>query len=303
MSSSSSPNTNIHLSRRIQHAITGLILLLISYIIPSYPIGFILLAIATIAFYYIHYKRTYDEEWDIWYIQQFDMLLREHERGEWEETVNDNDCYSKDVTNGGANDNSSQNQQLHDQHNIKKKKRRRRRRKTVPSLPGAFYFLLGTTISTALFTTIVARTSLLVLSIADPIAGVVGVCFTRIKWNVTWDELLTKIVHRNSDGRERRAGGPSVVGSIACGMSTILCTYVYIPDEHSTISTTEEADEHSITLSFNVRLCIGVVTAITEAMAGRNYHLPVIGRRIQMVDDNLLIPLVVAGCMCWLNGR
>ena len=299
-SSSSSPNTNIHLSRRIQHAITGLILLLISYIIPSYPIGFILLAIATIAFYYIHYKRMYDEEWDIWYIQQFDMLLRDHERGEWEETVNDDDCNSKDVTKGGAaNDNSSQNQ-----HNIKKKKRRR---KTIPSLPGAFYFLLGTTISTALFTTIVARTSLLVLSIADPIAGIFGVWFTSIKLNVTWDELLEKIVHRNSNGAERRVGGPSVAGSIACGISTILCTYVFIPsmadDEHSTISTTEEADEHSITLSFNVRLCIGVVTAITEAMAGRNYHLPVIGRRIQMVDDNLLIPLVVAGCICWLNGR
>ena len=247
----------------------------------------------------------YDEEWDIWYIQQFDMLLRDHERGEWEETVNDDDCNSKDVTKGGAaNDNSSQNQQLHDQHNIKKKKRRR---KTVPSLPGAFYFLLGTTISTALFTTIVARTSLLVLSIADPIAGIFGVWFTSIKLNVTWDELLEKIVHRNSNGAERRVGGPSVAGSIACGISTILCTYVFIPsmadDEHSTISTTEEADEHSITLSFNVRLCIGVVTAITEAMAGRNYHLPVIGRRIQIVDDNLLIPLVVAGCICWLNGR
>ena len=86
----------------------------------------------------------YDEEWDIWYIQQFDMLLRDHERGEWEETVNGDDCNSKDVTKGGANDNSSQNQ-----HNIKKKKRRR---KTIPPLPGAFYFLPGTTISTAFFT-------------------------------------------------------------------------------------------------------------------------------------------------------
>ena len=92
---------NLHLSRRIQHAITGLILLLLSYIIPSYPLGFILLTVATITFYYIHYKRIYDIEWDNWYIDKFGMLLREHEVGEWEEGEDDND------DNGDTDDDSA----------------------------------------------------------------------------------------------------------------------------------------------------------------------------------------------------
>ena len=63
-------------------------------------------------------------------------------------------CNSKDVTKGGAiNGNGSE---LHNQYN-RLTKEREKENDTIPSsLPGAFYFLLGTTISTALFTTIVA---------------------------------------------------------------------------------------------------------------------------------------------------
>lgn len=290
---------NLHLSRRIQHAITGLILLLLSYIIPSYPLGFILLTVATFAFYYIHYKRIYDIEWDNWYITKFGMLLREHELGEWEEGEDDND------DNGNTDDdNASLSKSKHVQANkdtttITKYKKRRSRRKSIPSLPGAFYFLLGTTISTYTFSISIARTSLLVLSLADPIAGIVGVICSNIGLNISWGMLFQKIVRGNNGNEERRGGGPTVAGSVACGITTILCTYVYISsyyvDDQS--SSAANYDSSSISLSFNARLCIGIITAITEAISGR--YLPIIGVRI--ADDNLWIPLVVGSLILLLN--
>ena len=182
---------NLHLSRRIQHAITGLILLLLSYIIPSYPLGFILLTLATIVFYYIHYKRIYDIEWDNWYIGKFGMLLREHELGEWEEDEDDDNG-----DNGNTDDDSaslSKSQHITKKDTTTTKYKKRRRRKTIPSLPGAFYFLLGTTISTYTFSISIARTSLLVLSLADPIAGIVGVLCSNIGLNISWKMLFQKI--------------------------------------------------------------------------------------------------------------
>ena len=290
---------NLHLSRRIQHAITGLILLLLSYIIPSYPLGFILLTVATITFYYIHYKRIYDIEWDNWYITKFGMLLREHELGEWEEDEDDN------YNNGDTDDSASLSKSKHitKKDTTTSKKMRRSRRKTIPSLPGAFYFLLGTTISTYTFSISIARTSLLVLSLADPIAGIVGVFTTQyIGLNISWKMLFQKIVRGNGERSGGGGGGPTVAGSVACGITTILCTYVYIPssvDNQSTISSSASASNHdnSISLSFNARLWIGIITAIIEAISGR--YLPVIGIRI--ADDNLWIPLVVGSLILLLN--
>ena len=285
---------NLHLSRRIQHAITGLILLLLSYIIPSYPLGFILLMAATITFYYIHYKRIYDIEWDNWYITKFGTLLREHELGEWE-GENDND------DNGNTDEDSaslSKSKHITNKDTTTTKyKKRRSRRKTIPSLPGAFYFLLGTTMSTYTFSISIARTSLLVLSLADPIAGIVGVICRNIGLNISWKMLFRMILRGNG---ERGGGGPTVAGSVACGITTILCTYVYIPsyvDNQSTISSSSNNDNSSISLSFNARLWIGIITAITEAISGR--YLPVIGIRI--ADDNLWIPLVVGSLILLLN--
>lgn len=289
---------NLHLSRRIQHAITGLILLLLSYIIPSYPLGFILLTVATITFYYIHYKRIYDIEWDNWYMGKFGMLLREHEVGEWEKDEDNDD-------NGNTDDSASLSKSKH----ITKKdttttkyKKRRRRRKTIPSLPGAFYFLLGTTISTYTFPISIARTSLLVLSLADPIAGIVGVICSNIGLNISWKMLFQKIVRGNGERSGGGGGGPTVAGSVACGITTILCTYVYIPssvDDQSTISSPAASnhDSSSLSLSFNARLCIGIITTITEAISGR--YLPIIAIRI--ADDNLWIPLVVGSLVLLLN--
>ena len=84
-------------------------------------------------------------------------------------------------------------------------------------------------------------------------------------------------------------GGPSVAGSFAFVISTVLCTYVYIPSTNSARTTN---------LSFYSRLCIGVVASVTEAVGGR--HLPLVGK---IADDNLLIPLVVGCLACWLDAN
>ena len=166
--------------------------------------------------------------------------------------------------------------------------RKRRRRKIVPALPGAFYFLLGTTLSTLLFPAVVARTSLLILSIADPVAGVVGVYFSKMGYNVTWRGLFNKLVLRKTANIEAAGGGggPSVAGSLACMITTIMCTFLYIDGSAS----------GALLLSLNSRLCIGAMTAITEAVAGR--HLPLIGT---VADDNLLMPLVSGSLICWFS--
>lgn len=245
----------IHISRRVQHAVTGLVLIVISYIIPPYPIGCLLLLLATAAFYVIHKKRVHDSKWDDWYIQQFGSLLRTHERGEWEppqeiEAMQNNIIHCK------------------------------RRRKSIPALPGAFYFLLGAALSTFLFPATVARTSVTVLSVSDPIAGLVGSWFTAKGCNVPWNQLLPRF--------NAAEGGPSVAGSIGFVVSAILCTYVYIPSPNSTGS--------AVLLSFYSRLCIGAIASLTEAAGGRRF--PFIGT---MVDDNLLIPLVTGFLICWLD--
>ena len=241
---------HLHVARRIQHAVTGLVLIAVSHIIPPYPVGCLLLLLATTAFYYIHKKRVLDPKWDDWYLQRFGSLLRDHERGEWEED--------------------------------------KQRRKSIPALPGAFYFLLGAALSTVLFPANVARTSVLILTISDPIAGLVGSWFTWKGFNVAWKQLLPTTSNASTEGPSIASPGcgPSVVGSFAFALSTILCTYVYIPTNSTTTAT----------LNFYSRLGIGVVASMTEALGGR--HLPLVGK---IVDDNLLIPIVVGCLACWLD--
>jgi len=277
----------LHLSRRIQHAITGLVILIISYIVPPYPIGFVLLVIASATFYHIHWKRLHDETWDQWYLDRFGELLREHERGEWED--------EKKVADSNNSISTLNKKKNHDDAPMLYK----RRRKTPPALPGAFYFLLGTALSTLLFPTVTARTSLLILSIADPMAGLVGVWFSEhLGWNITWKKLFLQRLQKGKNGIDDGIiGGPSVAGSVACAVTTIICTYVYIPFASINTNSTIPEANISVYLSLNSRLCIGIITALTEAMVGR--HLPVIGTK--MADDNLLIPLVVGSLICWLG--
>jgi dolichol kinase len=121
----------------------------------------------------------------------------------------------------------------------------------------------------------------LVLSISDPAAGLVGSWFTWKGLNLAWKELLPRSNAPLSEG------GPSVAGSFACVAMTIMCTYLYIPSDNLTVA-----------LSLYSRICIGILTAVAEAVGGR--HFPVIG---SLVDDNLLIPLVVGISICWLNTQ
>ncbi|KAL7544578.1 hypothetical protein ACHAWF_007955, partial [Thalassiosira exigua] len=261
------PNHNFHISRRFQHAATGIAILFISHLIKPYPTGFLILAISTAAFYILHQKRTHDEEWDRWYLKHFGALLRGHERGEWEE-----------LSNGGGATRGPPPQHA-----------QRRRRKVRPALPGAFYFLLGTALSSFLFPAVPFRASLLVLSISDPMAGLAGSWFSNVGFNITWKRILPRVV-TNFDGGGKADGGPSIAGSIACAIVTILCTYVYVPLS-SAMADAEVREKSEISLSLGSRLSIGLATALVEAMGGA--HLP-------MADDNLLIPLAVGSLICWL---
>ena len=285
----------LHLSRRIQHAGTGLVILGISHVTPPYPVGLGLLSIATLAFHRLHSWRVRDEAWDAWYLERFGSLLREHERGEWEEEEGGS-------AGGGP------------------RKGRRRRRRTDPALPGAFYFLLGATASAFLFPAAVARASLLVLSVADPAAGLAGTFFgEHLHRNVSWERLITRARRRDpiprggGEGRgnggrglEARGAsggcgeGASVAGSVACALATVLCTYAYIPppagDAGIVARDPAGAAGGAISLSLGSRLGVGILTAAAEAVAGR--RLPAVGMRL--ADDNLIIPLVVGGLSyCW----
>lgn len=284
----------LHLSRRVQHAATGLVLLGVSYAIPPYPAGFVLLTLATAAFYAVHSRRLRDVEWDAWYLDRFGGLLREHERGEWERCDGEGSGEGSDGKrkNGGASAQERRRNGTID--NGGAASAMRMRRKTPPSIPGAFYFLLGTAMSTALFPSAVARASLLVLSLADPMAGLVGVWFSEyVGWNITWRRFFWGVCggvgsssSSSSKGDGKKSdGGPSVAGSVACAATSVLCTYCYIPSSSATEATV-------VSLSFSSRIWIGVVTALTEAAAGGG-SLP---------DDNLLIPLVVGSSILWLHG-
>jgi dolichol kinase len=125
--------------RRIQHGMTGCILVLISYCIPI-SLCIVLLCIAT---YIIYYLKTY--HFHTIYLPNFGPLLRDYEKQPPPTTQS-----SSSSSNPNA-DNISQ----------------------IP-LPGAFYFLLGTTITAILFPIHVARYSVLCLSLADPMAAYVG---------------------------------------------------------------------------------------------------------------------------------
>merc|ERR1712194_44756 len=127
-----------------------------------------------------------------------------------------------------------------------------------------------------------------VLSVADPMAGLVGAWFSDAGCNVTWQHLLQRCEGK-SQNSDRRGGGPSLAGSIACAISTVLCIHVYFP-------TTSLRSADIVSLSFRARTFIGIITSLTEAIAGR--QLPMFGA---IPDDNLLIPLVVGSLICWLS--
>ena len=126
--SSTSSNSNassLHHRRRLQHALTGILFYVLSFILP-HIVAIILLSLATIAFYALHSARSTSTSVQEYYMKHFGPLLRDHE-------------------------------------------------KNIYTLPGAFWFLVGTTIVVSAFPIHIARTSLLCLSFGDPIAALVGI--------------------------------------------------------------------------------------------------------------------------------
>ena len=81
--------------------------------------------------------------------------------------------------------------------------------KKLNALPGAFWFLLGTTIVVCAFPINIARTSILCLAFGDPIAAIVGI-------NVGGPKLC-----RNGGG-----GSKSLAGCLACFWSCYLVSFV-----------------------------------------------------------------------------
>ena len=79
---------------------------------------------------------------------------------------------------------------------------------------------------------------------------------SRIEYNIMGNVIFQKIARGNEE-RRSGGGGPTVAGSVACGITTILCTYVYIPssvDDQSTITSSNNDDSSRISLSsFNVQ--------------------------------------------------
>lgn len=276
----------LHLSRRIQHAVTGLILLVTSHLIPPYPHGFILLSIGTLAFYRIHQLRLYDDTWDDWYLETFGGLLRRHEIGEWE-YLDSKDATSRPLMECSKTNKSNDNGCIPGTFRGRQKKKRI----SPPALPGAFYFLLGVTITTFLFSSNLnaARTALLVLSLADPVAGVFGVAMGNIHLygyvcNCSWRRIIQAAGQlfqaMESSDKDAFDEGATVAGSLACAVTAILCTFVYIPSSGTSA------------LSIPSRICVGISCAIVEAICGR--YISLIGYKFKVLDDNLLIPLVVS---------
>lgn len=68
-----------HCRRRIQHALTGLIFYILSFILPI-SICRLLLSLANCLFYILHISRAKSKLIQKYYIENFGPLLREHER-------------------------------------------------------------------------------------------------------------------------------------------------------------------------------------------------------------------------------
>jgi dolichol kinase len=224
----------------------GLVILAISYVIPPYPLGSALLFSLTAGLYYMHNRRSNDREYDIWYLEQYGSMMRAEEIGEWM------------LVDGTTN---------------------KYKRKYFPILPGAFFWLLGVTIGSSLFSPSIARTALLVLSVSDPFAAYAGIWFSNNNCNLTWSRLWNLVRgDKNEEGGIFK--GPTVVGSLACALATFMCTYVYF------------SSAASPTLALSSRLILSFSASFVEAVAGRATLIP--------VDDNLMVPLVVGSLITWL---
>ena len=203
-----------HYARRIQHALTGILFYLLSFLI-SKKLATYLLVIGTFAFYtLIHLGRKKSKCIQDMYLNWFGALLREHEK------------------------------QLH-------------------QLPGAFWFLLGTTIVVLCFNIQIARISILCLSLGDPIAALVGIKFGRYGR----DGILPQ--------------NKSMLGCVTC---YIVCFCICFGH----ISVNEKSNE-TFSLGVSGRSVEkSMLTALVATV------MECYGTYFTSLDDNLLMPLGVA---------
>ncbi len=198
--------------RQIQHALTGFLFFILSYLLP-YSIACSLLSLATIVFYILHLLRSASTSIQQQYMKHFGPLLRDHERN-------------------------------------------------VHTVPGAFWFLLGTTILVIFFRMDVVRTSLLCLSFGDPMASIAGM-------NV-----------KHGPKMHLQHGIKSLVGSCSCFWTCLIVSMVCMGIEYGPgvwfvtafVATLMEGLSGFVGIDDNILIPLGTGTALSIYLES-NYGL------------------------------
>ena len=127
-------------------------------------------------------------------------------------------------------------------------------------VPGSFYFLLGSFLSSWLFEQCIFHLSLLMLSLGDPAAGIAGTAYSS-----------SKLLASKQSNQRGSQGGKTLVGSFAAFATCFLVTLFYLEFE-----CTSDVLEHKILIAS----CCGLFGSLSE--------------RVELVniDDNFSIPLL-----------
>ena len=137
----------------------------------------------------------------------------------------------------------------------------------MTTMPGAFYFLLGTALTASLFPINTARYAVECLAIADPIAAYAGQSIPSPKLNQS----------------------SSVSGSVACFLTAIVVGYIYLSrttsDEGDSARNSYNYVEAAATPCWR-RVIVGAAACSLSEM------ISIIG-----LNDNLQIPLVTAAAV------
>mmetsp|Transcript_1684 Transcript_1684/g.2659 ORF Transcript_1684/g.2659 Transcript_1684/m.2659 type:complete len:235 (-) Transcript_1684:1523-2227(-) len=130
-------------------------------------------------------------------------------------------------------------------------------------LPGAFYFLLGTALSCAVFDTHIFHLAILFLSFGDPAAGLFGT-----------------LLKRGNPGNSKSFGG-SFAAFVASALSTLVLELICCHGSEI---------NHDLTLA-KVSLLGGIIGALAERV------------NLLGIDDNFTLPLCAGLAMTLLNQR
>jgi dolichol kinase len=243
--------TSSEAKRRIQHGMTGCLLIAISYCIPIY-MCIVLLIVAT---YMIYYLKTY--HFHTIYLPNFGPLLRDYEK--------------KSSLSSSSSEKHPPSDKIKSPHN------------NIP-LPGAFYFILGTTITTILFPIHIARYSVLCLSLADPMAAYIG----QLLPSYRIDEILflPSYFHKHRNIRIVTTNA-TLSGCIACFITAWWIGYILlvaVPSYETTTSTTTTISTTKINHYPILTVTAGAMACcIAEAIPFIHYG-----------NDNVQIPIFTA---------